>query len=60
MPAMSSVQLKAGLRPITSEAMPQKEAPMQRPTKVAHVVYRTCVDDGPNSSVNWGKVSATP
>ena len=43
-----------------SEATPQKDAPMQRPMNVAQVVYRTCVEDGPNSRVREGKVKASP
>lgn len=32
MPAIANVELKAGLRPIKSEEMPQNEAPMIIPT----------------------------
>ena len=37
-PARKSVKLKARRRPIISEAVPQNEAPMQRPRKRARVV----------------------
>ena len=37
-PAINSVELKASRRPMTSDAIPQKDAPIQSPRNVAHVV----------------------
>lgn len=59
-PLIMSVKLNAGRRPIISEAMPQNDAPRQRPRNRAQVVKRTRFSSTPNSSVNWGNVSATP
>jgi hypothetical protein len=43
-----------------SEPMPQNEAPMQRPTNKAQVVYRTFVSEISNSLEIEGRVRATP
>lgn len=59
-PHMKRLKLKAGLRPIRSEATPQKEAPQQRPTNNAQVVNRMVLESTPNSGVSCGRQSATP
>lgn len=59
-PARNKVKLNARRRPTTSDAVPQKEAPMQRPRKSARVVYLTSVSLTPNSADSWGRVRATP
>lgn len=59
-PVINRVRLKAGRRPITSEAMPQKEAPRQRPKNKAQVVKRTVLSEMPNSMESWVSVKATP
>jgi hypothetical protein len=59
-PAKSRVMLKASRRPKTSEAVPQNEAPRQRPRKSDNVVYLTSVSLTPNSTDSCGKVRATP
>ena len=51
-PAMKRVVLNARRRPITSEAIPQNDAPMQSPTNAAQVVYLTLVVFAPDSSVD--------
>jgi hypothetical protein len=60
MPQMRSVILNARRRPTKSEAIPQKDAPMHRPTNSDAVVKRTWVVDTPNSAVSDGNVRATP
>lgn len=52
--------LKAGRRPMASEAIPQKEAPMIRPTKRAHVANRDWLSGIPNSLATGVSVRATP
>jgi hypothetical protein len=52
--------LNAGRRPIASEAIPQKEAPIIRPTKREQVAKRESVSETPNSVAMGVKVSATP
>lgn len=47
---MRRVRLKAGRRPITSDATPQNEAPRQRPKNNAQVVKRTRLSETPNSA----------
>lgn len=59
-PHKSSVQLKASLRPITSEATPQNVEPMLSPTNVHIVVYRIFVWLTPKSTARRGKTSARP
>lgn len=54
------MKLKASRRPMISEAVPQKEAPMHRPRKRDKVVYLTSVSLTPNSAESCGKVNATP
>ena len=58
----SEVKMDSGFityrRPITSEAIPQNEAPMHNPTNKEQVVYRTFVVVGPNSDVSDGNVKA--
>jgi hypothetical protein len=51
-PARNSVKLKAKRRPTTSEAVPQKLAPMQRPKKRANVVYLMLLESTPNSTAS--------
>lgn len=60
MAARKRVVLKANLRPMTSAAMPQKDAPIVRPTNSDSVVKRDVVSEMPNSTSNSGKVKATP
>jgi hypothetical protein len=57
---MNKVKLKAKRRPTTSDAVPQKLAPMQRPRKSARVVYRIWFSSTPNSLDMEVKVSAMP
>lgn len=57
---MKRVKLKAGFRPMMSEIVPQKTAPMQSPAKRDKVVYRTFVELTPYSLLSEGKVKATP
>ena len=57
---MKRVKLKAGRLPITSEIVPQKDAPTQRPVKTDRVVNLTLVWLTPNSSLREGSVTATP
>lgn len=57
---MQRVMLKAGRRPIASEAIPQNEAPTIKPTKREQVANRESVSDTPNSIANGVKVRATP
>ncbi len=59
-PAMKRVRLKASLRPMISEATPQKLAPRQRPAVKAQVVYLTCASEMSNSAWSDGRHSATP
>ena len=59
-PAKKSVMLNAKRRPIKSDAIPQKLAPIHSPTNNAHVVNRTCDSETPNSRDSWGRVRATP
>lgn len=59
-PQRKRVQLNAGRRPMASEAMPQKEAPIIKPTKRAHVAKRELVSEIPNSLESGVKVRATP
>jgi len=51
-PARKRVKLKARRRPIMSDAVPQKDAPMQRPRKSDSVVYLTSVSLTPNSALS--------
>jgi len=59
-PQIHSVMLKAGRRPMASEAIPQKEAPMIKPTKRAHVANREWLSEIPNSLAIGVSVRATP
>ena len=59
-PQIKRLKLKAGRRPMISDAIPQKEAPQQRPTNVAHVVYLMVMLSTPNSGLNFGKHKARP
>lgn len=59
-PARKRVKLKASRRPMTSEAIPQNDAPKQRPRNRLSVVKRTVFESTPNSSLRPGRVSATP
>lgn len=52
--------LKAGRRPMASDAIPQKEAPMIRPTKRAQVANREWLSEIPNSLATGVSVRATP
>jgi len=59
-PQMSNVALKAGRRPIMSDAMPQMVDPKARPMKVIMVVYLTWVLLIPYSTASCGSTSASP
>jgi hypothetical protein len=59
-PQMQRVMLKAGRLPIASEAIPQKEAPMMRPTNREHVANRDSFSETPNSFEIGVSVRATP
>jgi hypothetical protein len=59
-PQMQRVMLKAGRLPIASEAIPQKEAPIIRPTKREHVANRDSFSETPNSLAIGVSVRATP
>lgn len=58
-PQISKVVLKAGRRPIISDATPQQVEPTDKPMKVIIVVYRTVVALTPNSVVSCGRTSAS-
>jgi hypothetical protein len=59
-PHMSNVALKAGLRPIISDATPQKVDPIDKPMNVISVVVLTLLLETPNSDDSWGSTSARP
>lgn len=59
-PARNKVMLNARRRPTTSDAVPQKLAPMHKPKKRDKVVYRTVRESTPNSTLSCGSVRATP
>jgi hypothetical protein len=59
-PARKRVMLNANRRPMTSDPIPQKHAPMQRPMKSEQVVYLTFFSETPNVVCNEGSVNATP
>jgi len=59
-PQMSSVALNAGLRPMISDATPQKVDPKESPTKVIKVVVFTLELETPNSEDSWGSTRARP
>jgi hypothetical protein len=57
---ISSVRLKATLRPNISAPMPQKKLPMHKPTNSELVVYLTVFSEIPNSCESEGNVKETP
>lgn len=59
-PQMQRVMLKAGRRPMASDAIPQKEAPTINPTKREQVANRESVSETPNSIARGVRVRATP
>lgn len=59
-PHISKVALKAGLRPIISDATPQKVDPMDSPMNVIRVVVLTLLLETPNSDESCGRTSARP
>lgn len=57
---MSSVMLKAIRRPKTSDPIPHRKLPRERPTKQELVVYLTVFSGISNSADSDGRVSETP